>query len=139
MNNDIRDDKPRRWLTFRQLAPFYGKQVPASFLRNPSTLLPGIERVHPLIEGIYKPAWSDYALSIASMLKSPYADEINHMEGGHWWMKYSPKAGGMGNRRGQIVLVGEQVCELVCQARALVSEFLDLRRQNRHLMVWCVL
>lgn len=59
-------------------------------------MVPGIDRIHPLIEGIYKPAWSPFALSVASMLKSPYADVINHVEGGHWWMKYSPKSGGMG-------------------------------------------
>ena len=96
MNGSIRDDKTRRWLIFRQLALFYGKQVSPAFLKKPGELVPGVERIHPLIEGIYKPAWTNYALSIVSMLTSPYADVLNHTDSGSWWMHYSPKAGGMG-------------------------------------------
>ena len=80
---------------FRSLLPYFGKIVPASFLRQTSATIPGIDRVHPLIEGIYKPAGAVYPLSIASMLKSPYADEVNFNSDRTWWIHYSPKAGGL--------------------------------------------
>jgi hypothetical protein len=48
-----------------------------------------------LIEGIYKPAWSNYPLSIVSMLKSRYDDELFHNTDRTWWLRYSPKAGSM--------------------------------------------
>ena len=84
-----------RLLIFRSLVPYFGKIVSPSFLKKTSTTIRAIERVHPLIEGIYKPAGARYALSIASMLKSPYADEINFRADRTWWIRYSPKAGGM--------------------------------------------
>lgn len=86
-------NRARRRLIFTALASYFGRIVPASFIRNPN--IPGVDRVHPLIEGIYKPAWSQYALSIASMLKSQYNDQTHHNRDGTWWMHYSPKAGGM--------------------------------------------
>ena len=95
MEAPLTDDKSRRWLIFRQLAPYFGKSVTAEFLKKTSNFLPDIERIHPLIEGIYKPAWSDYALAIASMIDNPYEDEIQSLEDGRWWIMYSPKAGGM--------------------------------------------
>jgi hypothetical protein len=86
-------DRQRRRNIFQALTQSFGKIVPAAFLRKPG--LPGVDRIHPLIEGIYKPAWSRYALSIASMLESPYQDETHFSADGTWWMHYSPKAGSM--------------------------------------------
>ena len=95
MEASLTDDKSRRWLIFRQLAPYFGKSVTAEFLRKTSEFLPDIERIHPLIEGIYKPVWSDHALAIASMIGSPYADEINRFKDGRWGIKYFPRKGGI--------------------------------------------
>lgn len=47
-----------------------GKVVPASFLQKTADVLPGIDRLHNHIEGIFKPAGASYALSVASMLKT---------------------------------------------------------------------
>jgi len=91
----VKDNKSRRWQIFRALAPYYGKLVSADFIRNTINSIPQIERIHNLIEGIYKPEWSDYTLSIASMLKNPYADKLHELPDGTWWMNYSPKSGGM--------------------------------------------
>ena len=75
---------------YRRLVPYLGKILPAAIIR-------GVDdragRIHPLIEGIYKPANSNYAFSIASMLKSPYADKTFHNPDGSWWMWYAPKDG----------------------------------------------
>jgi len=54
-----------------------------------------VKRVHPLIEGIYKPAGFVYPLSISSMLKSQYRDQVFHNPDRTWWINYSPKEGGM--------------------------------------------
>lgn len=86
-------DRTKRRQIFAALSPSFGKILPASFLRDPG--LPGVDRIHPLIEGIYKPAWSKYALSIASMLRSPYSDQTHYNRDGTWRMYYSPKAGSM--------------------------------------------
>lgn len=67
----------RRREVFRVAVPYFGRVLPASFFQKTSSILPGIERIHHLIEGIYKPAWSIYPLSMASMLKSPYSDEVH--------------------------------------------------------------
>lgn len=60
--------------------------------------IPGIVRFHNLITGIYKPTWSEYALSIVMKLSSPYEhkDEIVFLEDARWLMTYSPRAGGLG-------------------------------------------
>jgi len=87
-------EKERRWEIFRALLPYYGKIVTPDFLRKTSEFVPGIERVHPLIEGIYKPKWSDHALSIASMKVNPYADKLTYLPDGRWTIKYSAKKGG---------------------------------------------
>ena len=87
-------EKERRWEIFRALLPYYGKRVTPDFLRKTFEFVPGIERVHPLIEGIYKPKWSDHALSIASMKVNPYADKLTYLPDGRWTIKYSAKKGG---------------------------------------------
>ncbi len=89
-----KSEKERRWEIFRALLPFYGKIVVPDFLRKTSNFIPGIERVHPLIEGIYKPKWSDHALSIASMKINPYVDKLTPLPDGRWTIKYSAKKGG---------------------------------------------
>ena len=87
-------EKELRWEIFRALLPYYGKIVTPDFLRKTFQHIPGIERIHPLIEGIYKPKWSDHALSIASMKENPYADKLTYLPDGRWTIKYSAKKGG---------------------------------------------
>jgi hypothetical protein len=89
------DDIAERRRIFRELVPYFGTVQPASFFRDTSAVVKGVHRIHPLIEGIYKPAGSIYPLSIASMLKSRYGDQLFHNLDRTWWMEYSPKAGGM--------------------------------------------
>jgi PDZ domain len=72
------DDIAERRRIFRTLVPYFGTVQPASFFRDTSAVVKGVKRIHPLIEGIYKPAGSIYALSIASMLKSRYGDRLFH-------------------------------------------------------------
>jgi hypothetical protein len=86
-------DREKRRQIFAALIPHFGKIMSAGFLKQPK--IAGIDRIHPLIEGIYKPAWSNFALSIVSMLKSPYSDQAHHNSDGTWWMHYSPKSGSM--------------------------------------------
>lgn len=64
-------ERAERQRIFRLTVPFFGKVLPAGFFKKTSAHAPGIERIHNLVGGIFKPAWSLYALSIASMLKSP--------------------------------------------------------------------
>jgi HNH endonuclease len=80
---------------FRALVPYFGTIQPADFFRRTSQYVPRVERVHPLIEGIYKPARTQYPLSISSMLKSQYHDKVFFNPDRTWWISYSPKAGGM--------------------------------------------
>ena len=86
-------DRTRRRQIFAALSPRFGKLLPSAFLKNPG--LAGVERIHPLTEGIHKPAWSNYALSITTMLKSQYHDQTYFNPDGTWWMHYSPKAGSL--------------------------------------------
>jgi HNH endonuclease len=88
-------DLEKRRQIFRALVQHFGQALPASFFQRTDTAIQGVERIHNLIEGIYKPAWSNYALSIASMLKSRYSDEVFYNSDRTWWINYSPKAGGM--------------------------------------------
>lgn len=88
-------DLSERIRVFRLLVPYFATVQPARFFRQTSTIVPGVERIHPLIEGVYKPAASMYPLSIASMLKSPYNDRVFHNPDRTWWMQYSPKVGPM--------------------------------------------
>jgi hypothetical protein len=80
---------------FRALVPYFGTIQPADFFRHTSARVPDVKRIHPLIEGIYKPAGSEYALCISSMLKSPYSDQVFYNPDRTWWLKYSSKAGAM--------------------------------------------
>lgn len=86
--------KETRWEIFRALLPYYGKIIPAHFLQKTLDFIPGIERIHPLIKGIHKPRWSDYALSIVSMKKNPYTDKLRYLPDGRWVITYSAETGG---------------------------------------------
>jgi HNH endonuclease len=86
------EERERRREIFRRVAPIFGTVRPASLLRDAArfgSLLrsPG--------EGIFKPQWATHALSIASMLSSPYTDQITFLEDRSWLMAYSPKSGGL--------------------------------------------
>jgi hypothetical protein len=85
------DEAALRRALFRRALPLIGRIVSPSQIRDkdPDTG----HQFHPLIEGIYKPRWSRYALAITSMLASPYSDQINYLDDRSWWIHYSPKAG----------------------------------------------
>lgn len=89
-------DVEKRLNILKALAPYFGQLLSASFIRRTSVHVAAVELIHNLTAGIFKPAWSAYALSIASMLKSPYSDEIFYNSDRTWWIKYSPRIGGMG-------------------------------------------
>ena len=89
------DELVERQRIFRALLPYFGTVHPASFFRDTSSVVRGVQRIHPLIEGIYKPAGWVYPLSIASMLKSPYNDQVFFNPDRTWWMNYSSKKGAM--------------------------------------------
>jgi hypothetical protein len=80
-----------------ELARYTGRIMPAAFLQNTAKYIPGVDRIHPLMSGIYKPAWSEYALCIKMAPGSPYErkDEVIFLEDGRWLMTYSPRSGGL--------------------------------------------
>ena len=78
MASPLPDEISERRQIFRALLPYFGTIQPSDFFRRTSERVPTVERIHPLIEGIYKPAWSNYPLSVVSMLKSRYDDELFH-------------------------------------------------------------
>jgi len=88
-------DIGERTRIFRALVPYFGKVLPSAFFQRTAEVLPGILRVHPLIKGIFKPEGSTYALSIASMLKSRYSDQLFHNPDRTWWIQYSPEVGSL--------------------------------------------
>ena len=83
--------------TLAEFARYTGRIMPAAFFRNTSEYIPGVERIHPLMSGIYKPAWSEYALCIKMAPGSPYEhkDEVVFLDDGRWLMTYSPRSGGL--------------------------------------------
>jgi hypothetical protein len=84
-------DLAERLRIFRALLPYFGTVQSSSFFQKTAAVIPGVERIHHLIEGIYKPATSAYTLSISSMLKSPYSDQVFYNPDRTWWMQYSSK------------------------------------------------
>lgn len=86
-----------RDLILVELAKHTGKRVPWQFIKQTSSYIPHVTRFHNLITGIFKPAWSDYALSIVVQTTSPYEDkdEVIFVEDGRWLMTYSPRSGGL--------------------------------------------
>jgi len=89
-------DQQRRSEVLVEIAKYTGRRVSAAFLKRTAGFIPDIERFHNLITGIFKPAWSDYALSIVIKLTSPYdhKDEVIFLDDGRWLMTYSPRSGG---------------------------------------------
>ena len=86
----------KRTTILAELARHTGERVSAAFVKHTVRFIPSIERFHNLITGIYKPAWSEYALSLIMKLSSPYAHKDEFFPGdGRWWMFYSPRAGGL--------------------------------------------
>ena len=71
--------------------PYFGTVQPSAFFQRTAAFVAGVTRINPLAEGIYKPASAAYALSISSMLKSPYNDQLFYNADRTWWMNYSPK------------------------------------------------
>jgi hypothetical protein len=88
-------DVAERARIFRSLVPFFGTVQSSAFFQKTAAAIPGIERIHHLIEGVYKPAWSVYPLTISSMLKSQYHDQVFYNADRTWSMHYSPKEGAM--------------------------------------------
>ncbi len=80
-----------------KLAKYTGRRVPADFIKRTTKHIKEVERFHNLITGIYKPVWSEYALTIMIKLDSPYKDkdEVIFLEDGRWLMTYSPRSGGL--------------------------------------------
>jgi hypothetical protein len=95
MASPLATDVAERGRIFRALLPYFGTVQPSAFYQRTAATISGVERVHHLIEGIYKPAWSNYPLSISSMLKSQYSDQVFFNPDRTWWMHYSPKEGAM--------------------------------------------
>jgi HNH endonuclease len=85
-------ERERRILIYRRATPLFGTVQPAAVLRD-------AERfghiLHHFAEGIFKPQWATHALSISSMLSSPYTDRIEYLPDRSWTMAYSPKSGGL--------------------------------------------
>ena len=119
--NDFAITIEQRLAIFKQLAPYFGRIVPAKFIQKTGELIQGIDRIHNLAQGIYKPKDSQYALTIASMLVNPYADHLEFNPDRSWYFSYSPKAGSLDSavnlslfacmRDGEPVLVIQQVSD----------------------------
>jgi hypothetical protein len=92
---ELSRDLVERTRVFRTLLPYFGTVQPSGFFQRTSAVVSTVQRVHHLIEGIYKPAGSVYPLSIASMLKSPYNDQVFFNPDRTWWINYSSKKGAM--------------------------------------------
>jgi hypothetical protein len=71
-----------------EFARYTGRVMPATFFKTTADHSPqlGIDRFHTLLTGIYKPAWSEYALCIKMAPGSPYAhkDEVVFLADGRW-------------------------------------------------------
>jgi hypothetical protein len=68
------DEAALRRAIFTRALPLFGRIVSPSQIRDRGSETG--QQLRPLIEGIYKPRWPRYALSITSMLASPYGDQI---------------------------------------------------------------
>jgi hypothetical protein len=82
------------------LSKYTGCELTADFLRHTSVHCPaaGIDIMHSLVEGIFKPKESKYAFAIwsrsaAGAVMEIYSDEFKELPGGGWQMEYAAKAG----------------------------------------------
>lgn len=87
---------------FLRLARYYGIEVGAEFLRKTGAEQPelGVECLHSLSEGIFKPAGSAYALTVWSRSaggadREIYDDVIHARPDGGWSMAYAAKDGSL--------------------------------------------
>ena len=80
-----------------EFAKYTGQIKPAAFFKWTYRFIPEIERFHNLVTGIFKPAWSEYALCISMKQGSIYEhkDEFVFLDDGRWLMAYSPRKGGL--------------------------------------------
>ena len=91
-------DERARSLLF--LSRYFGTDQPASFLQDTQIQCPGagLEAIHPLIRGIYKPKDSPYVLcvwsrSAAGAQEEAYPDSFEQRPDGTWEMRYAPMRG----------------------------------------------
>lgn len=82
------------------LSRYFGTDQSAGFYRDTREQCPqaGIEHIHPLTQGIYKPAGSPYALTIWSQSAvgasaEIYPDTFAPLGDGSWSMQYAPMRG----------------------------------------------
>ena len=121
-------ERERRIQIYRRATPLFGTVQPAAVLKD-------AERfghiLHHFVEGIFKPQWATYALSISSMLSSPYTDQIDYLPDRSWTMAYSPKSGGLeiAANRALIACMNDQEPLLVF-AREVT------RRAREGLVIW---
>ncbi|GJM11847.1 MAG: hypothetical protein DHS20C12_02500 [Pseudohongiella sp.] len=93
--NNFAITSEQRIAIFKRLAPYFGRIVPAKLIQKTSEIVQGVDRIHNLAQGIYKPKDSQYALSIASMLVNPYSDSLAFNADRSWHFAYSPKSGSL--------------------------------------------
>lgn len=84
------------------LSRYFGTDQTAAFLRDTATHCPqaGIDHIHSLAMGIYKPQGSPYALSIWSQsavgaAREIYPDSLTLQADGRWSMRYAPMEGSL--------------------------------------------
>jgi hypothetical protein len=87
-----------RAIILSEFAKYTGQIKPAAYFKRTKQFIPAIDRFHNLITGIYKPAWSKYALCILIKSGTIYEDkdEFIFLDDGRWLMEYSPRKGGLG-------------------------------------------
>jgi 5-methylcytosine-specific restriction endonuclease McrA len=93
-------DVEKRFRAIMQLSQFTGVDLSSEFIRNTEEHFPsaGIPRIHHLIEGIYKPGDSQYALCIWSRsalgkAREIYPDSFHQDKDGSWTINYAAKKG----------------------------------------------
>lgn len=84
----------QRTTILAELAKHTGRRVSWRFIKQTGQFIPGIERFHNLITGIFKPSWSAYALAVTMAIGSPYEkkDDVLYLDDGRWLMTYSPRS-----------------------------------------------
>lgn len=124
-------EREARKAIFSRVLTYIGKSLGTPFLKRTSRFLPGIERIHPLIEGIYKPAGSDLALSIRSTLGNPYNDRIEYGEDGSWIYYYSAKDGSLDSAVNASLFLGMAAKEPVIVLRQISDKHAPEKTQYR--------
>ncbi|MBP7146516.1 MAG: HNH endonuclease [Acidobacteria bacterium] len=82
------------------LSRYFGTDQTAAFFRDTRAQCPqaGIDHIHSLVQGIYKPANSPYVFSIwsqsaAGAAREIYPDTFTLLDDGRWSMRYAPMRG----------------------------------------------